>query len=132
MDVRTPDNRHVKWVLIIDDDPGIQGYLKRVLEADGYGVRMAGNGRAGLDAYRHERADLVITDIFMDHQDGLETIRRLRTYDPAAIIVAMSGGYPGVPGDYLSIATKLGAAAAWAKPFDAHTVLRTVRELLAR
>jgi len=122
----------LKSVLVIDDDPAIQKYLKRLLEAAGYGIRTADNGRKGLDAYREERADVVVTDIFMDQQDGLELIRNLRAHDPTAIIVAMSGGYPGVPGDYLAIATKLGAAATWEKPFDADMVLRTVRQLLDR
>jgi DNA-binding NtrC family response regulator len=120
----------LKSVLVVDDDPLIRKYLKRLFETAGYDIRTADNGRKALDAYRAERADLVVTDIFMDQQDGLELIRNLRALDPTAIIVAMSGGYPGVPGDYLAIAAKLGAVATWEKPVDADTVLGTVRQLL--
>ena len=118
-------------ILLIDDDASVLRYLTRTLENVGYGVRTANNGRDGLEAYRNERADLVITDLFMEQQEGLETIRMLRALDPKAMIIAMTGGSLSFPGDYLGMAMKLGAAATMVKPFDRETVLRTVQDLLS-
>lgn len=59
-------------ILIIDDDPELQAMLRESLTAAGYQVCEAGDGREGLEQFRAHPADLVISNIFMPEQNGLE------------------------------------------------------------
>jgi CheY-like chemotaxis protein len=79
-------------VLVIDDDAGIRFLLHKCLTGDGHDVREAEDGVQGVRQYRADPADLVLCDVFMPRKEGLETIRELRTLDPRARIIAMSGG----------------------------------------
>src|SRR5207247_2494072 len=81
---------HRARVLIIDDDVTLRQALTKHLEHVGHEVRQAADGDAGIRAYERHAADVVIVDIFMPGQGGLQTIGRLRREWPAVKIVAMS------------------------------------------
>jgi CheY-like chemotaxis protein len=117
-------------VLVIDDNPDIRALLREAFELHGYDVEVAHNGRVGLRLMREQAIDVVITDIFMPEQDGIETILELRRDFPDVKIVAMSGG--GTTGNltYLPAAQQLGAVHSVAKPFDCLAMVATVGELL--
>ena len=117
-------------ILVIDDNPEICAILRETLEPAGYEVVVASNGRAGLVLHRARHADLVITDIFMPEQDGIETIIELRRGDPDVKIIAMSGGGSMRDLSYLPAARQLGAAHSISKPFDCENVLAIVNRLL--
>ncbi|TKB92540.1 MAG: response regulator [Nitrospira sp.] len=63
--------------LIIDDDDAVRGLLRSVLEAEGYEVTEAANGRQGLNQYRLKPTGLVITDIHMPEMNGLVMLLEL-------------------------------------------------------
>ncbi|MGF6228768.1 DNA-binding response OmpR family regulator [Inquilinus ginsengisoli] len=65
-------------ILIIEDDRRISGFLQRGLEAEGYRVLLAEDGRDGLDRVRQEAIDLVILDRLIPYVDGLEVCRIIR------------------------------------------------------
>src|SRR5256885_2256978 len=65
-------------LLIIDDDVTLRQALTKHLEHAGHEVRQAADGDAGIKAYERHAADVVIVDIFMPGQGGLQTIARLR------------------------------------------------------
>ena len=117
-------------VLVIDDNPDIRALLREAFELHGYDVEVAHNGRVGLRLMHEHRVDVVITDIFMPEQDGIETILELRRDFPSVKIIAMSGG--GTTGNltYLPAAQQLGAVHSVSKPFDCLEVVATVRQLL--
>jgi DNA-binding response OmpR family regulator len=119
-------------VLVIDDSPDIRAILREAFELHDYDVDVAPNGRLGLQRMRERPADVVITDIFMPEQDGIETILELRREFPGVKIIAMSGG--GTSGNltYLPAAQQLGATHSVAKPFDCLAVVATVSALLGR
>src|SRR5438132_3277140 len=77
-------------LLIIDDDVTLRQALTKHLEHAGHEVRQAADGDAGIRAYERRAADVVIVDIFMPGQGGLQTIGRLRREWPAVKIVARS------------------------------------------
>ena len=74
-------------VLVVDDEPQITRVLRTVLTSHGYQVRTAGEGEAGLMNFAEWHPELVITDLFMPHMDGLELCRRIRAVSNVPIIV---------------------------------------------
>ena len=70
-------------ILLIEDDATFTMFLRTVLMTEGHTVLVAKNGRDGQRMCGEEKVDLVITDLVMPQQDGLETIPRLRREKPA-------------------------------------------------
>jgi class 3 adenylate cyclase len=66
-------------ILIIEDDPVIRQSLALCLKSEGYGVREAADGRAGLELARCEPPDLIICDIVMPEMDGFAVVSTLRS-----------------------------------------------------
>ena len=96
----------------------------------GYEVLEGPNGRVGMQLQRTTPAEVIITDIFMPEQEGLETIRELRRDFPTTKIIAMSGGGQIGNFNFLTIAERLGAQRVLQKPFGLREMLDTVHELL--
>jgi DNA-binding response OmpR family regulator len=121
----------MKKVLIIDDDAMVRASIVHILEDGGYEVLTAADGIRGMAAFRSEQPDLVITDIVMPDQEGIQTITEMRRERPDAKIIAISGG--GLLGntDFLRFARVLGAMDAMPKPFDANELLIIVNACLA-
>jgi CheY-like chemotaxis protein len=69
-------------VLVVDDDPAIRESLRDVLEAEGYAVVTAANGKEGLDLLRETRTPCVILlDLMMPVMSGSEFLMVLRSHD---------------------------------------------------
>lgn len=117
-------------ILVIDDDEPTRHLLRQVLERAGYEVTDAANGRAGLQLQRAIPADVIITDILMPDQEGLETIRELRRAFPTTKIIAMSGGGQIGGASFLTMAERLGAQRSLQKPFGLREILAAVAEIL--
>lgn len=64
--------------LVVDDDPGMRAVLRHLLELEGWAVEEAADGPSALEAWRHHRPDLVLTDLEMPRMTGEELARRLR------------------------------------------------------
>ena len=89
------------------------------------------NGKKAEACCEDNYISLLITDIFMPEQDGLETISRLQNKIPNLKIIAMSGEGPGCIDTYLKSAQQLGALRSLPKPFKANELLGLVHEMLA-
>jgi DNA-binding response OmpR family regulator len=121
----------VNKILVIDDDEQCNSMISMVLEDAGYEVWSAQNGLKGLEIYRREHPDLVITDLYMPEKEGLETIMELRERDKKTRILVISGGCPHTNmSDMFTMAEIFGADAALPKPFDIAIFLQKVKELL--
>jgi CheY-like chemotaxis protein len=119
-----------KRILVIDDEDLIRELVKEMLEAEGYVVSTAANGKEGVRLYRMELSDLVITDIFMPEMEGLETIRELQRVSPTVKIIAISGGGEKGMLSFLSYAKRFGALRTLEKPFSRQELITTVAELV--
>jgi len=106
-------------ILVTDDDRVVRAVMTRMLEACGHTVLTAENGERGTAVFRNAQPDLVITDMVMPEQEGIETIRLIRRERPEARIVAMSGDVPDAEFNILAIARQLGADDAIRKPIAA-------------
>jgi CheY-like chemotaxis protein len=118
-------------ILIIEDDPTFRKMARLALVTAGYSVQEAADGRAGLASYLQQPPDLVITDIVMPEQDGIETIQAVLEHDPKARVIAMSGANPERVVHYLHAAEKFGARRILRKPFAVDQLLAAVSQVLA-
>lgn len=114
-------------VLVVDDQDQVRQLIRETLEQAGYEVEEARNGKEGLDRYRARSTDLVIMDILMPDQDGLEAIMTLRREFPDTRVIAMTGGSDTIGVlNFLDVAKMLGARRTLQKPFELKVLLDTV------
>ena len=120
----------MKQILIMDDESQIRSMLKKMLEQEGFNVIVASDGKEGMNLFKKEPCDLVITDIIMPGKEGIEIIQALRKEYPDVPIIAMSGGGRNSPDSYLNIAKLMGAHAIFEKPIKKEKLLNAVRKAL--
>ncbi|MBI3452069.1 MAG: response regulator [Rhodospirillales bacterium] len=117
-------------ILVIDDEQMIRLYLRQALTMAGHEVGEAVNGKDGVQKYTASQWDLVITDIIMPEQEGIETVTLLRRANPQAKIIAISGGGRIGNTDFLQMAKQIGAGDVLKKPFKKSELLATVQRML--
>ena len=117
-------------ILLIEDDDQLRNLLELLLTSAGHVVTTAGEGAEGVKRFRANPADLVITDIVMPNQEGIETIMKLRSQHPRLGIIAMSGG-ANLSATWLAMAAKLGADRTLAKPFTILQLNEAIAAVLA-
>ena len=115
-------------ILVIDDDPDTRAMLEQTLKPAGHEVISAVDGWEGVMRHRTSPADLVITKLYLPKQDGLDTIRVLRTCFPEVAILAMSARPDS--GTMLSIAQTLATVEILRKPFVGDELIAAVGKAL--
>ena len=118
-------------VLLIDDDDLVQTTLSTAVSLAGHTVTMATNGRDGLRLFTEQRHDVIVTDIIMPDQEGIETILSIRKIDGAVPIIAMSGATNMGNLDILGAAKTLGATRILKKPFGVQDLIDAIKECLS-
>jgi two-component system KDP operon response regulator KdpE len=121
-------NEALRKILVVDDEAQITRVLRRGLESAGFQVRIAADGRAGLESFRAWLPDLVITDLSMPGLDGLGLCERIRQISEVPILVL------SVREDETTKvkALDLGADDYVAKPFGMAELTARIRALLRR
>jgi CheY-like chemotaxis protein len=117
-------------VLIIDDDPGMLDSLATLLDSRGFRVLTASNGVRALQVIRESAPRVVLTDILMPGQDGIEIIRAIRRAHINVKIIAMSGGARIDKMDLLRYARLLGADATISKPADTDELVQLLQSFV--
>ena len=115
-------------VLVVDDEPQITRVLRTVLSSQGYQVRTAGEGESALTSFNEWRPELVITDLYMPHMDGVELCKRIRAASNVPIIVLSVKGEERTKVEALDA----GADDYVTKPFGMDELLARVRAALRR
>ena len=115
-------------VLIVDDAAFMRMMIKDILEKNGYEVvGEASNGLKAVELYKSEKPDVVTMDITMPEMDGIEAVKAIRAFDPAAKIIMCSAmGQQTMVMD----AIKSGAKDFIVKPFQADRVLEAVKKVI--
>jgi DNA-binding response OmpR family regulator len=115
--------------LVIDDEPVMCDFVRAVLEEDGFEVVVAGDGDAGVRAFRSQPCGLVVTDLLMPHKEGIETSAELLQIDPGVRIVAISGAEHAAT--HFRVLRHIGVRAMLHKPFTAKQLREAVAAALA-
>jgi len=120
----------VNKILVVDDDQESRNLLCEVLEANGYTAYAVADGQAAREVLsRDGEYRIVIADLHMPHESGLELLRKLRHQNSKQEIILMSSFISGADRE---AAKALGAHALLDKPFQLSDLLRTVAELAAQ
>ena len=115
-------------ILVIDDSASVLEWMQEVLSKAGHRVLVSSNGTHGIMTLRKTPIDLVITDIYMPEQDGLEVIQHARRAASQIKVVVMSTR--PLEHDLFRAATALGAVATLRKPFSQEQLLAVVATAL--
>jgi DNA-binding response OmpR family regulator len=116
-------------ILIIDDNEPFRATVKDLLEAKGHEVTLTVGGEDGIGQFQRKGFDLVLCDVFMPKEEGMDTIREIRRLSESTPIISMTGGGE-LNGDYLRVTRELGAMRTIAKPFKVDEFLAVVRQCL--
>lgn len=117
-------------ILVVDDDHEIRGLLAEYLEKHGYRVTTAADGTQMEDALRVDGSpvDLVVLDLTLPGEDGLDLCRKLRTHSalPVIMLTARGESYDRILG------LETGADDYLTKPFEPRELLARIRSVLRR
>ena len=125
-------NPHVYTILVVDDDPALCEVIELHLKYSGFGVLCACGVGAAAKIIASHQFDLLLTDLLMPDQDGLELIRTLRKDRQALPIVVMTGGGLLSAEVYLNIAKGLRVDGVLRKPFNMDELISLVQRLVGK
>ncbi|MFC1763580.1 sigma-54-dependent transcriptional regulator [Planctomycetota bacterium] len=116
-------------ILVIDDEESMRDSCRQALARNGNRVAVAQDGSKGLSMLEAESFDLVILDLKMPGLSGMEVLKRIRQYDPDAIVIVITG-YATV--ESAVEAMKRGAYDFIPKPFTPDSLRAIVKRALDR
>ncbi|MFH1837616.1 MAG: response regulator [Candidatus Omnitrophota bacterium] len=110
-------------IVMIDDEPSACNFVKSFLEERGYSIYVAFNGEDGIDLIKEKNPILVLLDIRMPGQDGVDVLENIRVHDKELKVVMMTGLEEG---ERLESAEKLGVAGILNKPVQLLELSKTI------
>jgi DNA-binding response OmpR family regulator len=118
-----------KKILVIEDEEHVRTLLSRILEKDGYEVRVAKDGLDGLRTLEVFRPDLILADVMMPNLDGLTFTKALKNRRETRVIPVI---FVTAKSDPLSMIEGINVGAKFyiTKPFQIEDVLVKVRKVL--
>src|SRR5512138_35556 len=115
-------------ILVVEDDPVINGALSDRLRAEGFTVTSAVDGPGAVSAFMEAHPDLVILDIMLPGFDGLEVCRRIQAERPVPVLMLTARDDE----TDLLVGLAVGADDYVTKPFSMREVVARIRALLRR
>src|ERR1039457_4711388 len=116
-------------ILVIEDDRAVQKALKRLFEAEGFAVDIAGNGAAGLEMFRTAAPSVLVLDLSLPGTPGQDVCREISQAAPSLPIVVLSARTEVMDKVLL---LELGAHDYVTKPFSPRELLARVRTEMRR
>ncbi len=117
----------MKKILVVEDEEGLRLLYREELEAEGYEVITARNGKEAIQELDKGKPDLIILDIVMPVMDGMETLGKILGKD-RKIPIILNTSYSGYREDFMSWA----ADAYVTKSSDLEELKTKVKELLEK
>ena len=99
---------------LIDDEPVIHDVLAQLLTSEGYEIEISGSGEEALEKFPSRSFDVILLDLLMPGMDGIETLRRIKRFDPLTPVIIITA-YGSV--ESAIEAMKIGALDYVQKPF---------------
>jgi two-component system, OmpR family, alkaline phosphatase synthesis response regulator PhoP len=118
-------------ILVVDDEKDLIELVSYNLKKEGFAVKTAAHGEAGLAAARSEIPDLVLVDVMMPGMDGLELCRRLRSDARTALVPIIMLTAKSAESDRV-VGLELGADDYVTKPFSPRELAARVKAVLRR
>src|ERR1700722_1704333 len=119
-------------ILLVDDDVDFAEALSEQIRAAGYAVHSISDSEKAIAACLSDEkpfpADVIIVDLYMPRQDGIQVIAALRQGGLKTPIIAISGGGSLRFAKMLEVAKVLGANASLAKPFPASELIGLLKK----
>jgi len=117
-----------RTILVVDDEPTLRETLAEALDADGFRVVTAADGREALARFREHRPELVVLDLMLPELSGIEVCRIIRQESdvPILMLTAKSSEVDKIVG------LELGADDYVTKPFSLRELSARIRALLRR
>jgi two-component system, OmpR family, alkaline phosphatase synthesis response regulator PhoP len=115
-------------ILVVDDDESISTIYNHVLSREGYEVHTALDGIEAVAKTSAILPDLIILDLIMPEQEGIETLLQLHSKHPNIPVVTISGAVGA--SEYLHVSSLLGASVTLQKPIRPDTLVQTVQNVL--
>ena len=118
-----------RTVLVVDDEDILRSLTCDLIEAEGYDVLSAGNGREAMEVFKEHgvKIGLVVLDMSMPEMDGTQTFQALREIDPA-LKVLVASGFSEDP--HVAHLVENGAHGVIPKPFKVDELTKIVREAM--
>src|ERR1700677_1382108 len=116
-------------IMVIEDDRAVQKALKRLFEAEGFSVDIAGNGAAGLEMFRAAAPAVLVLDLSLPGTPGQDVCREISQADPSLPIIILSARTEVMDKVLL---LELGAHDYVTKPFSPRELLARVRTAMRR
>src|SRR5271170_2485320 len=116
-------------ILVIEDDRAVQKALKRLFEAEGFAVDIAGNGAAGLEMFRAATPSVLVLDLSLPGTPGQDVCREISQAAPSLPIIILSAKTEVMDKVLL---LELGAHDYVTKPFSPRELLARVRTAMRR
>ena len=114
-------------ILVMDDAAFSRRMVSKALQADGYEILEAANGREGLELVQTHNPDCILTDILMPDMDGFAVLRALQAQGSKIPVLIISAD---IQESTRSLGFELGAAEFINKPAKAEELRHTVRKVL--
>jgi len=111
-------------ILVVDDQDGIRQLLYEVLQGEGFGVRLAANGKEALSAVEKYNPDVILIDMKMPGMSGIDVLRELKKnedYEGKYVLMTAYGEL-----EIVNEASKLGVKYQINKPFDIEELLELI------
>ena len=119
----------METVLIVEDSRPMQRTLRRLFEADGLRVRIAGDGVEGLEFFRTQTPSVAVLDLKLPRLPGREVCREFKAHAPSVPVVVLSSNNDVAD---KALMLELGADDFVTKPFSAKELLARVRRAMQR
>jgi len=116
-------------ILLVDDEEALCVAAEKILLKEGYRVTSVHTATDGLNRFQHEGADLIITDLALPDQDGLNLLRQAKQLRPTIEVIVITGH--GTVEKAVE-AMRLGAYDFIEKPLDRNALLRAVAKALEK
>jgi len=125
--LKDPEKIPSQKILVIDDEEGIREVLGEIFQNEGHRVTLAETARKGLDKFKKNDFDLVLTDLGMPEISGWQLAKKIKEIDPGIPVGLITGWVVATPKEKMK---EEGVDFILSKPFDYTKIVREVNALL--